>query len=194
MAQDYSRTRRSSNRRKSNEPRVPAWVWLFTGCVLGAFIMFLMRLSQLDPVQRIADSKTTSSSSAKVAKKESKPTQPKFDFYEVLKETRVSIPELTDKDNTVSSDEPPAQTDTYEYILQVASFKNVDDAEELRVQLLLLNLDARVERAEVRKGDTWNRVLVGPFESRSLLAKARSTLVSNHHEALVLKRMKTPAP
>ena len=70
----------------------------------------------------------------------------------------------------------------------MASFKSKNDAEHLRAQLILLNLTAQTERAKVRNGGVWHRVLVGPFTSRSKLAKARSTLLSNNHEALVLKR------
>ncbi|TVZ40579.1 sporulation related protein [Alteromonadaceae bacterium 2753L.S.0a.02] len=189
MAQNYSRSNRSGNRRKSNEARVPAWVWLFTGCVVGAFIMFLMRLSELDPVQKVAESRQ-SKPSPKTSKTEQKPSQPKFDFYELLKETRVSIPDISPDETDAASAHKPSEPD-FEYIVQVASFKNEQDAEQLKVELLLLNLDARIEQARIKQGETWNRVLVGPFDSRSLLAKARSTLVANHHQALVLKRPKT---
>ncbi len=164
--------------RRGVEPRVPAWVWLFTGTVLGAFIMFLVRLSEISP----EDPSHTDTSSANQAEK---PKQsPRFDFYDLLKETQVSIPEVAKKtkEDAQSPDNP------VEYILQVASFKSGDDAERLRAELILLNLEANTEEAKIRNGETWHRVLVGPFTSRSKLSKARNTLLSNKHEALVLKR------
>ncbi len=70
----------------------------------------------------------------------------------------------------------------------MGSFKQIKDAERVRAELILLNLDARVEAAKGRGSDTWHRVLVGPFQNRSKLAKARSTLVSNRFDTLLLKR------
>lgn len=175
-ATNTSRTRGAS--RASNPSRVPGWVWLFTGAVLGAFVMFLIRLAEVPPGGG-AGTETAASAPAKAPEEQK---QPRFDFYKILKETEVPVP-------TVEHDDAPvAAADTSQYILQVASFKGMDDAEQLRAELILLNLDAQVETARVRNGETWHRVLVGPFESRSKLAKARSILVSNRLEALVLKR------
>ena len=75
-------------------------------------------------------------------------------------------------------------------MLQVASFKNNSDAERVRAELILLNLNASIETATVSNGKTWHRIIVGPFTNRSKLSKARSTLISNRYEALVLKKVK----
>lgn len=181
MAQEYASRRSQASRRKS-ESRVPAWVWLFTGTVLGAFIMFLVRLSEINP--------STQNEPVAVEKtKEAKPKQsPRFDFYDLLKETQVTVPEPTQEDIARQKKTSKAATEPTEFILQVASFKTAQDAERLRAELILLNLKATTEEAKIRNGETWHRVLVGPFTSHSKLAKARDTLLSNKHEALVLKR------
>lgn len=169
--------RSTSQTRKTKEPsRVPAWVWLFTGAVLGAFIMFLTRLSEIQPGQDGADA------SKKEAAKESQ--KPRFDFYSLLKETQVPTPKVNKPKTSIPQKNSPKQ----EFLLQVASFQSIKDADQLRAQLILLNLDAYTERAKIRNGETWHRVIVGPFTSKSKLSKARSILLSNRHEALVLKR------
>lgn len=178
-----ARKRPTNSRHRKSESRVPAWVWLFTGCVLGAFIMFLVRLSEL-PSHPDADPVTSTQQKKPTPDKQTK--TPRFDFYDILKDAKVNAPEqppLKDSANKVNPNNEPQ-----EYILQVASFKNADDAEQLKVQLLLLNLEAQVEQARIRNGETWHRVLVGPFASRSKREKARSTLVANRYDALVLKR------
>jgi len=188
MPQTYHRKSRSNARRKSTEPRVPAWVWLFTGCVLGAFIMFLMRLSELDPVQRVAEKSTEAEAQPSSTQKPAKKTtseKPRFDFYEILRDTKVTVPDFKELKKN-ERDKPPAQPQ--EYILQVASFKNAADAEQLKVELILLNMQASIETVRIRNGETWHRVLVGPFSSRSLMDRARATLVENRYESLVLKR------
>lgn len=179
-----ARKRRSNTRHRNTEPRVPAWIWLFTGCVLGAFIMFLVRLSELPP--RSSDTAPVASTQQQKPARDTKPATPRFDFYDILKETKVSVPEHPNDKDSANKQNPDKEPQ--EYILQVASFKHVDDAEQLKVELLLLNLDAQVEQARIRNGETWHRVLVGPFDSRSKREKARSTLVANRYDALVLKR------
>ncbi len=157
---------------------MPAWVWLFTGAVLGAFIMFLMRLSDVQ-------NDDVSDNSNIGEKQESGNTQkPRFDFYDLLKETHIPV---TEEPNSNAQSSAPSQAEQ-EFLLQVASFKSHDDADRLRAELILLNLSAQTEQAKIRNGETWHRVIVGPFSSRSKLAKARSILLANRYEALVLKR------
>ncbi len=177
--QQTKRSRSSASRRQ--EPRIPAWVWLFTGAILGAFVMFLMRLAD------IKDQPQTQVKNTPVAETDApSESSPKFDFYELLKNNNISVPEFGGDSQTDSIQSAPE----YDYLLQVASFKSKKDAEALKIKLLLLNLEASLEKAKIESGGTWHRVIVGPFESRSLLAKARSTLISNNYSALLLKRPK----
>ena len=163
---------------KTSDPRVPGWIWLLTGVALGALITLLMRLSEMQPV-------TPATPRATVAPvKTEKDNAVSFNFYKLLRDTEIVVPERKD------ADLPQVDADS-EYLLQVASFRALDDAQQARAELMLLNLDARIEKADVGKGETWHRVIVGPFGSRSQLSKARNTLISNRFEALVLKRKKT---
>ncbi len=167
-----------ANHANSNEARVPGWIWLLTGVALGALIMLLMRLSEMQPIPepgRKANSPTTR------AEPQSKVT---LDFYKVLKDSEILVEER-------QAPSRPAEDDNTELLLQVASFRSLADAEQARAELILLNLAARIEKADVGKGQTWHRVMVGPFTSRSQLAKARDTLFSNRFEALVIKRKKS---
>lgn len=182
MARDYAKKKPPQASKRKVEPRVPAWVWLFTGAVLGAFIMFLMRLADMSPEATQEKASTAQSSNKAEQAKEQKP---RFDFYDLLKEAKVPTPK---PEPGTKSEQAQAQAPATEYILQVASFKAKSDAEALRAQLILLNLDATVQDAKVRNGETWYRVLAGPYQSRSRMSKARSTLISNKYEALVLKR------
>lgn len=175
---NYSGSSKSHATRRSEPSRVPAWVWLFTGAVLGAFVMFLLHLSEIQTAP--------STTPPAVEQTADKPQQkPRFDFYELLKDS--DIPVLQNKNDAGNELESQPQQ-TVEYLLQVASFKSKEDAEQLRASLLLLNLEAYTEDAKIRNGEVWHRVIVGPFLSKSKLSKARSILLSNRHEALVLKR------
>lgn len=104
---------------------------------------------------------------------------PDFQFPNMLRGTEIKVPD-TSSDNRL--------TPNSLYLLQVGSFKNSDDAEARRVQLILLNLDASVETFEAASGDTWYRVLIGPFENNSDTMAARAKLSQNNLDSLLLKR------
>lgn len=169
---------------------------------MGAFVMFLVRLADVDASDPTPPVRVAKPQPAKEAKPEVKkaapapveqktaapakvePQKPRFDFYKMLEENEVPVVAELGELGQVSA--KPERT----FLLQVASFRKAEDAEQLRVELLLLNLDARTEEVTVRNGEVWHRVLTGPFESRSMLAKARSTLISNGHQALVMEYKK----
>jgi len=104
----------------------------------------------------------------------------KFDFYTLLPEREVIVPEQEGTPDEAASEQ-------YQYILQAGSFKNSEDADRLRAQLILLGMTAKVDPVS-SNGSTWHRVQVGPFTSRSKLSKARSTLFDQNIDALLIKR------
>lgn len=161
-------------RKAQPQSRVPPWLWLATGTLLGSLVMFLLQLTKLEPEEsRKLQNKTI------LASNELKETR--FEFYNLLRDSEVVVPELKDTFK-------PKPRENVEYHLQVASFRQLADAEQTRAELVLLNLDARIEKADSSRGETWHRILIGPFKSRSQLAKARSTLLSNRYEAMLLTR------
>lgn len=144
--------------------------------------MFLTYLSGITPAPQttpaVAQQSQPSKSKAEIPK-------PRFDFYQLLKESEVVVKE-PNKDLDPNKTAKPRSVE--EYILQVGSFKKNTDADRLRVELILLNLDTYIEKVTVRNGETWHRVLVGPYRSHSKMAQARGTLVSNDIKPLLLKR------
>lgn len=191
MAKDYARKPRTRVSKKRYEPRIPAWVWLFTGSVLGAFIVFLMNLSKVEdaPESQLTfvneAPKLSTKKEAIVSQEEEATAKPesRFSFPQMLRDAEVKVPE---GDGNNQGKLPPAPI--FEYMLQVASFKDLKDAEQVRAELILLNMEAKIEQATIRGNETWHRVVVGPFTSRSRLSKARSTLISNNYNAQVRKR------
>lgn len=193
MTRDFAKKNRPSPRRAKPKSQVPGWVWLFTGGVLGAFVMFLVYLKDLPPAEPVAgDSKAMARlmEPEPEADSETSTPKPRFDFYKLLKESEVIVPATEPEREQLPSGQSQTQTDSQEYILQVGSFRSAEDADRLRAQLILLNLDARTEQVTLQNEQVWHRVLVGPFTNQSRLARARSTLVSNDYSALVLKRKK----
>lgn len=192
MTRDYAKKKRPAAKAKkaAAKPQIPWWVWLFIGSMLGAFIMFLIYLAGLSPSQQppaqqaAVPAPQTKPAEPTTEKEKNDLPKPRFDFYKLLQESEVIVPATEPVETTQTSTQEPA----VEYLLQVGSFRKAEDADKLRAQLILLNLDARTEDVTIRDGELWHRVVVGPFDNQSRLAKARSTLVSNRYNALVLKR------
>lgn len=188
MTRDYAKKNRPAPRRNRPKSQVPGWVWLFTGAVLGGFIVFLMRLTDVQVPE--SDPAPTETKVAKPIEPKLEPSNPKprFDFYKLLRESEVIVPATEPTESQADSGQSTSNPD--EFILQVGSFRKSTEADSLRAQLLLLNLEAYTEQVTLNNDEVWHRVLVGPFNNQSRLASARSTLVSNDYHALVLKRKK----
>lgn len=191
MTRDFAKKKRPAARRNQPKSQVPGWVWLFTGAVLGAFVTFLVYLSDLPAEPENGDDAEPMARLAPQPEPDSPDTpKPRFDFYKLLKESEVIVPATEPAQDSTQDGQGGTAPATQEYILQVGSFRGAEDADRLRAQLILLNLDAHTERVTLQNNQTWHRVLVGPFNNQSRLASARATLVSNEYNALVLKRQK----
>ncbi len=168
-------------RRKKSQ--APAWVWLFTGLITGLFIAFLYHLSGVRTPSRPEPAKKP------VAARESKP-QPKYDFYNMLPDKKVTQPESTrpkpvaKNDDKADSKNDPAPGQT---ILQTGAFRTATEAEHRRAELILLGLDVKVQKVETRPGDVLHRVQLGPFDSQEKLNAAKTMLADNHIEYILVR-------
>ncbi len=106
--------------------------------------------------------------------------EPVIDFYTRLREIEVMVP-----DDELVLDSPDLI-----YLLQAGSFRRAADADSLRAQLILLNLNAEVSQFN-HNGEVWHRVIVGPFENHSAMSSARTSLLENGIESLLLTKEKT---
>jgi len=183
MSQDFAKRNVSNSRRRpSAKPQAPVWLWFVLGAISGALVMTMVFWSNLHATP-------APTPEAKPAAADPKIPKPRFDFYKLLQESEVIVPateKITEGEKT-----PEQIAPNTEFILQVGSFPNQPEAEKCRAQLLQLKLDAHIESVEIHKGEIWHRVMVGPFDSQEKLASARSVLVANQYNALVLKRAKS---
>ena len=107
---------------------------------------------------------------------------PRFDFYTVLPNQELDLNPDIEPADLQSRSEGDAQ-----YLLQVGSFRQQADADRRRGELALLGLEATVEAGDSDSG-RWHRVYLGPFESRSDMARARALTAQADMDTLLLKR------
>jgi hypothetical protein len=189
VAKDYAKKRSSPPRKaapaRNKQPARAAppqssgsgLRWYGAGVLTGVFLSFLLYLGTLPPAGTPAPQATSDQ-----AQSDNTP-KPRFDFYTMLPEQTIEEDLAPTED---ASPRPTSKPNEY-YLLQAGSFRQREDADRRRAQLLLLGLDPRVEES---KGDNgrWFRVYLGPFESRSKMSKARSLTAGQSIDTLVLKR------
>ncbi len=170
----------SPQRKRSHSAPGSPLRWFMSGLfagVLGCTILWLM-VQQPDAPQRQQPQARTQTE-AEANSKDEHETQ--FDFFTLLPEREISIsPEELEAQNQLPQE-------SVSYTLQAGSFRRSEDADRRRARLILLGLDARVDAIN-NTGDTWHRVYVGPFTSRSEMASARNLMISEGIETLLLKQ------
>lgn len=126
-----------------------------------------------------------------------------FEFYELLENDEVAIDLPGDQPQVASipsgggsiSVNPPTNPATTtvptpavgkKWIIQVASFASVADADKVRAQLILNGLpETNIESVEVAGKGTFHRVMVGPYDHRPSLNKAQDILAELNYQPLV---------
>ncbi|MBD3647470.1 MAG: SPOR domain-containing protein [Pseudomonadales bacterium] len=176
MVQDYAK--RPAEMKQTSE--VPRWVFFVTGFAAGFFLAFLIYLWKFVPGDPEAD-KVANLPRAEDFVPPPKAEEMQWDFYEIFPKSEVPVVEEYGSDGEKVVVEEP-----YAYLLQAGSFRNPEDADKLRAELILLGLDVFAKKIEV-DGKQWTRVLVGPLNSDLELNRAQDKLAEAEIESLALK-------
>lgn len=192
MPRDY---KHRATRRKKSKPVSP-WFGLVAGLLIGLFIAFLVYIKMLAPPagQQQANLPIDVPASApqtpveeRKPKQASLPTPPKprFDFYTILPEMEVVIPEqeITGKpEQGVRQVEEPGT-----YFLQAGSFSTAAQADRFKAELALLGLETSIQKVTINNKNTYHRVRVGPYRDLDELNKVRRLLKKQGIESALIR-------
>ncbi|HET9482766.1 MAG TPA: SPOR domain-containing protein, partial [Xanthomonadales bacterium] len=157
-------------RRGEERTQMPAWAWVLCGVVLGLALSAIALYKDWVPVVRERDAPRPNpqaqaprdgTAEPGVADPNGRaPAKPKYDFYTVLPEMEVVIPE---SEVTAEAARPaPDAEPGARYFLQTGSFRSSEDAEQMKARLALMGLRAQVVSVDIN-GQQWHRVRVGPY-------------------------------
>jgi len=187
MAQASRKARKKTSSRPARS--VPGWVWLLAGLAIGLSIAFFSsmkdRAKQALPVINATPPvppKQDRAAGAAAKPGDKKPTKPRFDFYTILPEMEVIVPDSRNKTGQSTAAEKPGT-----YFLQVGSFRSFSEADNLKAQLALLGVESKIDAVNVNNTDTWHRVRVGPYQDLRELNKIRTRLLNNNMSAILLR-------
>jgi len=172
---------------------VGLWRWMLITLVVISFVVFLVYLfSNHKTAIPAADLKVTTNNAptqnAVPIKEEKKPEvkqspqPPQFDFYTILPEKEVVIPEYEIKTRTREEHVGKAKEAHYE--LQVGSFKILKEAETLKTKLASMGMESTIQKQKIGI-ISWYRVKMGPYTQMPSINTIRGRLRQNGIDVII---------
>ncbi|MEJ2384535.1 MAG: SPOR domain-containing protein [Xanthomonadales bacterium] len=199
--------RRKSSGRSRGATRgrtgAPGWIWLLAGMLVGlGFAWYLFAKGYIpqpaaERVETESQAPADGTGDEEIAPAREEPKKSRYDFFTVLPEMEVVVPEAElnerTRAQTRAESSPDAGSTTArpatsadQYLLQVGSFRAAGDAEQMKARLALLGISARVQSVTVNDA-AWHRVRVGPVNGAREAEAMRRRLADNGIDSLVMK-------
>ncbi|HJR13115.1 MAG TPA: SPOR domain-containing protein [Rhodanobacteraceae bacterium] len=188
---------------------IPGWALFLAGVVVGLILFafasqHLPSLRRTDQPQANPNAVAEKGSAPGIAGSSTASSASQFDFYKVLPEKEVVIPntelsamakaeqQKAAAANNASTSAPTVAsaggTSSSEggYVLQVGAFPSASDADAMKAKLALQGFTAHVQ-AVTLDGQVWNRVRIGPFASATQLQDVQKQLSAAGIHGIPLK-------
>ena len=146
------------------------WVWISLVLIIGLFVAFILFLDQNIVKSGRQENQVVESTGVN--------TKPVFDFYTVLPNRTMDIPEPADSQPNVPNVSNKKKSSADRFVVQAGSFQKRQDADRRKAELAFLGLQSSIKQALV-KGSTYYRVEMGPL-SESQYSKIQKNLIANN--------------
>ncbi len=185
MAKDY-KPRTVAKKKSGGGTLLGMFIGLILGLCIAASVAWYMNTT---PIPFLTKAKPPEQAAAEpgktIVKPDEKTTQqvekPRFEFYKILPGAEEPMTEQQIK-QAAKPGAPPEN-----YLLQVGSFQNPADADNIKARLALIGVEASVEPIDLPEKGTWYRVRVGPYTKIDEINRLRQTLAQNGIEASLVK-------
>lgn len=162
----------------------PGWVWMLFGLAVGLSVALAIYVNGRNarlPARPAADIpadtrpavESAAARKAPVTAPVSEPPPQRFDFYDMLPNFEVIIPERETDVSTDTAEKAVVQPGTY--VLQAGSFTTYADADRRRAQLALQGIESTIQRVTI-DDKTYHRVRIGPIDDLNRLNVLRTRL------------------
>ena len=206
-------------RRRRGSSRGGGLAWFFAGAIAGGLVTWaaIGRDPAAEQVRTMVGRTVGQPIGVDPA---APPPKPKFEFYTLLPEMEVVVPEeelaappparkaaaakedapasegaSTTEEPAKGADGSASEPDTVResdghYVVQVASFRNMKDADGLKARLTLLGFEPVVQGVVISGDEKRYRVRLGPYPDRDSLEAARVRLKANGHDKPLVVRVR----
>jgi cell division protein FtsN len=183
-----ARTR--NRRRKPGTPRrrgtPPGWTLLVAGLLIGGLVVggvMWWRGSRQDATPAVGEAPARPARKAPAAVPAT-PAEKRFEFYEMLPNSEVIVPE---EDATARPDKAPAPIEVPGiYVLQAGSYGSFAEADRVKAQIALLGVKSQIQRISVDERE-FHRVRIGPIENLDELNRTRQRLRTAKIDTLLIR-------
>ncbi|WP_316367536.1 SPOR domain-containing protein [Candidatus Thiodiazotropha sp. CDECU1] len=194
MADYKHRAQKKKNKRQSSGNCL---IYLFGGIVIGAFLTGLAWLRLGPGLSSNTVPGVPKPRPDAIKQEQSNAPKPTFEFYTILPEMEVVIPdeEIVTPEGVSDRKIPkeaatPSKRESGSYILQMGSFRKHQDADRRKAKLALIGIEAEIQKVSINNRDTYHRVRSGPYRSQSRLNAVRRLAKDNNINSLVIKLKK----
>lgn len=195
MAKDFKRSKKPQRSRRGTSP----WLLVFAAFFCGYLSGSVLDVSQLGGwlnarIAQVQQNKTEPQTLATQAKL----PKPKFEFYTLLTQNETTPSVQSPKAAllhppaapSVTAKRPLAQQKKIKanFVVQLASFHQKKDAEQMKAELILKGFSATIESIN-RQNRQWYRVVMGPFSDRIEAEKAQVAVARSAHTMGLVRKM-----
>jgi cell division protein FtsN len=140
-----------------------------------------------------APDRTTSTPAAKpagrpasrvAASERDKPAENRFEFYEILPQYEVVVPD--EKPPATGNARPRPAAAPGSYLLQAGSFSAAADADRMKANLALLGFESHVQRVTI-DDDVFNRVRIGPISDLAAAERTQRQLRTAGYDTMLMR-------
>jgi cell division protein FtsN len=113
-----------------------------------------------------------------------KPAENRFEFYEILPQYEVVVPD--EKPAATGSARPRPAATPGSYLLQAGSFSAPADADRMKANLALLGFESHVQRVTI-DDDVFNRVRIGPISDLAAAERTQRQLRTAGYDTMLMR-------
>jgi len=191
LSRDYAKKKPSPKTSRQSGKAAPRfqWRWLLPIALLSGFVGLLVYLHSVPPINpplhrgkqphKPASSPRPSHTNTGAGKSDK---QLHFQFYKMLPDSKVVPPKVKAYNPGKALDD-----DNYNYFVQTGSFRHSGDAERQKARIAFQGLRAEIKKVTNDANQTWYRVQIGPYRSRSKMNSAIDKLVAINIAPMVRK-------
>jgi len=180
VSRDYKRS-------KARREPFSGWTGLIIGLLVGLGVGFAFYFFEPRMLPDPADTPSTHAEPASARESATDDSTEHYDFYKVLPNYEVVVPEreAVVRQDAASAPSAPVQR-AGAYALQVGSFRQFEEADRVRAQLALQGIESKVQRVSI-DNDTRHRVRIGPITDLRELNRIRDRLREAEMDVLVIR-------
>ena len=188
MPKDYKHRIRGSNTLNVQDfdtvKNMSVWRWmLITGIAISAVVLVVYLITK-KPKETPSTTVQPTPTVQKTEPEEPEVKAVQFDFYTILPEKEIIVPDYEVKTRTLEEQKTGKDGKGKQYLIQAGSYKGLKEAEVMLNKLANMGIEAKIQKAKV--GNTvWYRIKLGPFAQISSVNSIHARLKQNGIDAVI---------